>query len=143
MGTLTLALTTVKTQASLLPSLSQAILDLLERAALVSPRDLSYVSNKPFHTLSLCLCVWYHHSQYWNQTGWGLSASAGNHYTLDTLALSLILYFPWSSVTPANAVVAVVSQSILAGPTALLLLLEKQLYLVLDSPLNSWVSFCI
>lgn len=56
MGTLTLALTTIKTQASLLSSLSQAILGLLERPTLVSPRDLSYVSNKPFHTLGLCLC---------------------------------------------------------------------------------------
>lgn len=43
---------------------------------------------------------------------------------------------------PANAVGAVVNQAILVGLAALLLLLEKQMYSDMDSPLNSWVSFC-
>ena len=64
---LTLALTTIKTQS---PFLTQAIWDLLKGLALISPKDLNYVSNKPFHILGLCLCVWHHHSQYWNQN-WG------------------------------------------------------------------------
>ena len=90
---------------------------------------------------SWCMCVASSVSTLEPNFGWGPSASAGDHNSPDTLALWLILYLPWSSVIPASAAGAVVSQSIPFSPAALLPLLEKQWYPVLDWTLNSWVSF--